>query len=353
MRLRTAVVASALLAAPLALAAADRVPAETRPLAMTLLHRGHLLNHANGRNPGSSAIVIEKDRGVAVKPGRSARSGAGVFDLGCSTCLPRLINAQAHLTTQFGPTTYRDRFRLTPAGYATRGTLFARRTLMAGFTSVRILGDIASESIALRNAINCGVIAGPHIYTSDHADPDDGYRIDWLGDSSPLHGNIDTPDNRGKALRARYKLGVAVTKIMPSGGALGESASGNKPPQVAAQLAAISPEILANAGKAYRDGARIAFGTVAGAHPHGDGTQEFTYRVEAGMPALASIQTATFIAVALLRLPDEFGRITPGYRVDVITVASDPLAGVSLLQQIGAVVKDGLVFKRDGHAAGE
>ncbi len=445
MRLPIAVVATALLASPLVLATADPAPAATRPSATTLLHCGHLLDPAAGRTLGASTIVIEKDRVVAVEPGRGARPGATVIDLGRSTCLPGLIDAHVHLTMQFGPTTYSDRFRLNPADYAIRGTLYARRTLLAGFTTVRNLGDIASESIALRNAIKGGLIAGPRIYTAGepigstggHADPTDGYRMDLAGDPGPLHGIIDSPADAWKAVRAHYKLGVDVIKIMPSGGVLDESASGDNPqmtlaeiqavvaaahdygytvaahahgaeairravlggvdsiehgtamdaadmalmkqhgtwyvptitagefvagkakvpgyypPQVAAKAAAIGPRILATAGKAYRAGVRIAFGTDAGVYPHGDNAREFAYMVEAGIPAMAAIQAATVNAAALLHHPNELGRIAPGYRADVIAVTGDPLADVSLLQHVGFVMKDGVVFKHDGRAVSE
>ncbi len=445
MRLQIAVVATALLVSPLAPAAADPAPAATRPPATTLLHCGHLLDPAAGRTLGASTIVIEKGRVVAVEPGRSVRPGAVVIDLGRSTCLPGLIDAHVHLTMQFGPTTYGDQFRLNPADYAIRGTLYARRTLLAGFTTVRNLGDIASESVALRNAINSGLIEGPRIYTAGepigstggHADPTDGYRMDLAGDPGPLHGIIDSPADAWKAVRAHYKLGVDVIKIMPSGGVLDESASGDNPqmtldeitavvaaahdygytvaahahgaeairravlggvdsiehgtymdatdmvlmkqhgtwyvptitagefvaakaqvpgyypPQVAAKAAAIGPRIMATAGNAYRAGVRIAFGTDAGVYPHGDNAKEFAYMVEAGIPALAAIRSATINAATLLRHPDELGRIAPGYHADVIAVAGDPLADVSRLQQVGFVMKDGIVFKRDGHAADE
>ena len=185
MRLRIAVVATALLASPLVPAAADPAPAAARPFGTKLLHCGHLLDPAADRTLGASTIVIEKDRVVAVEPGRTARPCATVIDLGRSTCLQGLIDAHMHLTMQLGPTTYSDRFRLNPADCAIRGTLYARRTLLAGFTTVRNLGDIANESIALRNANNGGLIAGPRIDTAGervgstggHADPTDRYRM--------------------------------------------------------------------------------------------------------------------------------------------------------------------------------
>ena len=107
-----------------------------------------------------------------------------------ATCLPGLIDSHVHLTMQISPTYYTDQFRWNAADYAIRSTVYARRTLDAGFTTVRNLADNASDSIALRNAINAGIVPGPRIYTAGtaigstggHADPTDGYRHDLAGD---------------------------------------------------------------------------------------------------------------------------------------------------------------------------
>src|SRR3546814_10019273 len=115
-------------------------------------------------------------------------------------------------------------FRLNPADYAIRGTVYARRTLLAGFTTVRNLGDNNNESLALRNAINSGLIDGPRMLTAGqaigstggHADGSDGYRADLMGDPGPAQGIINGPDEAWKAVRQHYKDGVDLIKIMRS-----------------------------------------------------------------------------------------------------------------------------------------
>src|SRR3546814_1170245 len=107
-------------------------------------------------------VVIDGNRIRDVQPGNVTIDGAKAIDLGTQTCLPGLIDSHVHLTGQFSPTSYSDQFRLNPADYAIRGTVYARRTLLAGFTTVRNLGDNNNESLALRNAINSGLIDGPN-----------------------------------------------------------------------------------------------------------------------------------------------------------------------------------------------
>ena len=341
---------------------------------------------------------------------------------------------------QFGPTSYTDQFRLNPADYAIRSTVYARRTLLAGFTTVRNLGDRDDESIALRNAVNAGIVPGPRIFTAGrpisstggHADFTDGYRLDLEGDPGPEVGIIDSPADAGKAVRQHYKDGADLIKIMPSGGVLDESTSGDNPqltvaeieavvaaahdygftvaahahgaeairraviggvdsiehgtfaddadialmkahgtwfvptiiagefvaekaavpgyypPQVAAKAAAIGPKILATAGRVYRAGVKIAFGTDAGVYPHGENAREFALMVQAGMPPLFAIQAATTHAAELLRQQGNIGVIAAGAFADVIAVQGDPLADVARLQDVTFVMKGGKVYKLDG-----
>ncbi len=431
--------AALLLAAFAAGAEAPPAPATAAPV---LLRCGHVLDPARGGTLDARTLVVADGRIRSIEAAGYAMPGAHEVDLTRSTCLPGLIDAHVHLTMQFGPTTYSDRFRLDPADYAIRGTLYARRTLLAGFTTVRNLGDIANESIALRNAINSGLIEGPRIYTAGepigstggHADPTDGFRMDLAGDPGPLRGIIDSPADAWKAVRAHYKLGADVIKIMPSGGVLDESASGDNPqmtleeiraavaaardygyrvaahahgaeairravlggvdsiehgtfmdandmqlmkrhgtwyvptitagefvaemakvpgyypPQVAAKAAAIGPRIMDTAGRAWRAGVRIAFGTDAGVFPHGENAREFVYLTQAGMPALEALRTATVNAAALLGRGRELGRLAPGYRADVIAVDGDPLADIRRMQRVSFVMKDGTVYRQDGRA---
>jgi imidazolonepropionase-like amidohydrolase len=436
---RTLSAAALLLAACAAGAEAPPAPAAAAPV---LLRCGHVLDPARGGTLDARTLVIANGRIRSIEAAGYAMPGAREVDLARSTCLPGLIDAHVHLTMQFGPTTYSDRFRLNPADYAIRGTVYARRTLLAGFTTVRNLGDDGNESLALRDAIDAGLIPGPRIVsagqpigsTGGHADPTDGFRMDLAGDPGPLHGIIDSPADAWKAVREHYKLGVDVIKIMPSGGVLDESASGDNPqmtleeiraavaaardygyrvaahahgaeairravlggvdsiehgtymdaadmalmkqhgtwyvptitagefvaekakvpgyypPQVAAKAAAIGPKIMDTAGRAWRAGVRIAFGTDAGVFPHGENAREFVYLTQAGMPALEALRTATVNAAALLGRGHELGRLAPGYRADVIAVDGDPLADIRRMQRVSFVMKDGTVYREDGRA---
>lgn len=134
------------------------------------------------------------------------------------------------------------------ADIALRATVYARRTLEAGFTTVRDLGARDIEAgFALRNAINQGIVAGPRIFaagksiatTGGHADPTNGLREDLRGDPGPKEGVINGPDEALKAVRQRYKDGSDVIKLTVTGGVLSLAKSGDNPQFTDDELGAI------------------------------------------------------------------------------------------------------------------
>jgi imidazolonepropionase-like amidohydrolase len=434
--MRIALLAAAVFSALLAHAA----HAQEAKSAAVAVHCGHLLDVQAGQLLGESTILIEGARIKEVRAGRAELPGASVVELGTETCLPGLIDSHTHLTSETSPTAYSDRFRWNPADYAIRSTVYAKRTLLAGFTTVRNLGDGDYDSVALRNAINAGVVPGPRIFTAGtaigstggHADDTNGYRHDLAGDPSAKDGIINSPEDAWKAIRQHYKDGADLIKIMPSGGVLDESSSvdnaqltipeiqaivaashdygftvaahahgaeairraviggvdsiehgtfmtdedmklmkehgtwyvptiiagkyvqskaqipGYYPARVAEKAKMVGPIIQATAGKAYKAGVKIAFGTDASVYPHGENAKEFVYMVEAGMPALYTIQAATTHAAQLLKHEKDFGSIAPGKYADVIAVAGNPLDDVALLQKVDFVMKEGKVYKDQG-----
>ncbi|MFC5582263.1 metal-dependent hydrolase family protein [Rhodanobacter terrae] len=443
---RAFVLAAIALSLPAAALAAD-APAGHE---VSVLHCARLVDPVAGKLLGATTVIVEDGRIKELRSGTvdgrpyqdaANKSGAGFqqIELADDTCMPGLIDSHTHLTMQFSKTTYSDQFRLNPADYAIQGTVYARRTLLAGFTTVRNVGDQHNESIALRNAINAGLVPGPRIFsagqfvgtTGGHADPTDGYRWDLQGDPTPKDGIINSPEDAWKAVRQHYKDGADLIKIMPSGGVLDESSSvGNSqmtldeikavvaaahdygftvaahahgaeairravlggvdsiehgtfmddedmklmkehgtwyvptiiagkfveekakegwyPPQVAAKAEQVGPLIQATAGKAYKAGVKIAFGTDAGVYPHGENAKELEYMVQAGMPPMFVLQTATTHAAELLHKQDQLGRIAVGRGADVIAVPGNPLDDITAMQHVSFVMKDGVVYKEAG-----
>ncbi len=117
-------------------------------------------------------------------------------------------------------------------------------------------------------------------------------------------------------------------------------------PLVRPKAAAIGPLIQSTFGRAYKAGVKIAFGTDAGVFPHGDNAREFAYMVEAGMPPLEAIRSATLNAAELLDQAQTLGRIEPGFSADLVAVIGNPLADIGTLQKMAFVMKDGVVYRQ-------
>jgi imidazolonepropionase-like amidohydrolase len=196
---------------------------------------GSLLDVAEGRTLGAHTVVIENDAVIDVMAGHpELPQDAERVDLGELTCLPGLMDMHTHLSSEFSPEAYIHRFTLNEADVALRGANFARITLEAGFTTVRDLGDSFNATIALRDAIDDGLVPGPRIYTAakslattgGHADPTNAWRADLMGDPGPSEGVINGVAEARKAVRQRYKDGADLIKITATGGVLSVARSG-------------------------------------------------------------------------------------------------------------------------------
>lgn len=121
---------------------------------------------------------------------------------------------------------------------------------------------------------------------------------------------------------------------------------GYYPDIVVPKAQSIGPKIQASFGRAYKAGVKIAFGTDAGVFKHGRNALEFQYMVEAGMPAIEAIRSATISAAQLLGISDVLGTIQSGKIADIIAVEGDPVANISALMSVKFVMKEGTVYKQ-------
>lgn len=203
----------------------------------TLLHCGSLIDTQNGKVLTEQTITVEGNKIIKVEKGyASAKGNETIIDLTSKTVMPGLIDMHVHIEGETSPSRYLETFTKNKADIAFKAYEIGERTLMAGFTGVRDLGG-SGVNVALRNAINAGIVKGPRIYTAEkaigttggHADPTNGYREDLMGDPGPEKGVINSVDDARKAVRQRYKNGADLIKITATGGVLSVSKNGVNP----------------------------------------------------------------------------------------------------------------------------
>jgi len=271
----------------------------------TILHAGKLFDGKSEDFMHEMSIIIEEGRILKVSDGYEEPDPEDtVIDLKNKTVMPGLIDLHVHLEGETSPTRYMDAFTLNDADKAYRSVLYARRTLMAGFTTVRELGG-TGVNISLRNAINEGFVDGPRIITvgksiattGGHADPTNGWKHDLMGDPGPALGVANGVDEARKAVRQRYKNGADHIKITATGGVLSVAKSGDAPQFFNDELEAIV--------ETARD-----YGMHVAAHAHG--AEGMKRAVEAGV---LTIEHGTKMTTEVMDLMIEKG----AYYVPTIT----------------------------------
>lgn len=406
--------------------------------AATLIHAGRVIDGISDRALVERTVVVDGGRITAIEPGfRAPGAGDTLIDLRGGTLLPGLMDMHVHLTSEYSRTSELDRFKKDGTDVALDGAMYAERTLLAGFTTVRDLGDSFRASIALRNAINAGKLPGPRIFaagksiatTGGHADPTNGWAAHLGGRVSPVEGVVDGPWDAVEAVRQRYKEGSDTIKITATGGVLSIAKSGLNPqfteeeiraivatardygfkvaahahgaegmkravragvdtiehgtfmdeetmalmkqkgtyyvPTISAgrwvfdrsqepgffpeivrpKAAQVGPQIQGTFAKAWRAGVPILFGTDTGVSAHGDNAREFRFMVEAGMPPMAAIKSATSVTARYLEIDDRLGSVQVGKVADLVGVPGDPLSDITVMERVNLVMKDGVVHK--------
>jgi imidazolonepropionase-like amidohydrolase len=165
------------------------------------------------------------------------------------------------------------------------------------------------------------------------------------GVTSIEHGTF--MDDEAISLMKQYGTWLVPTIIAGKSTADSAKIPGYYPPFVAAKAAETGPKIQATFARAYKAGVKIAFGTDAGVFKHGQNYKEFGYMVEAGMPPMVAIQSATIKGAELLGLLDKIGSIEKGKLADVIAVDGDPIQNIAVMKNVTFVMKEGVVYKKE------
>ena len=260
---------------------------------MSNIAYGDTLIHAGKMIDGISVAVIENVT-LRIKESKIQKIEAGfidpdpndtLIDLRDQTVLPGLIDTHVHLTGEYNENSRLKRFISNEADYALDSALYAKKTLEAGFTVVRNLGDTYNVTIALNKAIKSNKVPGPMIFTAGktlsstggHGDPTNGWAKIIMGDPGPNEGIVNGIEDARKAVRQRYKDGADWIKITATGGVLSVAKSGENPQFTDDELTAI-----VETAKDY--GMRVA------AHAHGSEGMK-----RAVLAGVASVEHGTYM----------------------------------------------------------
>jgi imidazolonepropionase-like amidohydrolase len=190
----------------------------------------------------------------------------------------------------------------------------------------------------------CSTAKDYGMHVAAHAHGDEGMRRAILGGVKTIeHGTMMSE----ATMELMIKHDVYLVPTITAGKEVTEKAKvkGFYPEIVVPKALEVGPKIQGTFGKAYKKGVKIAFGTDAGVFKHGENGKEFGYMVEAGMPAMKAIQSAT-ITNALILENDKIGTIAIGKLADIVAVNGDPITDINVMTKVSFVMKDGVIYKQ-------
>ena len=173
--------------------------------ARTFVRCGHLIDGVSKTTRDNVTVVIDNGRFTEIYDTASHTDGIVTteedkfIDLSNQTVMPGFMDMHVHLDHEHSPKSQIEEFTLNPSDNAMRATAYAKRTLLAGFTTVRNVGDDGMTTVSLKKAIAAGYVVGPRIYTAGraisttggHGDPTNGWCEAIMGDPGPKDGVIN------------------------------------------------------------------------------------------------------------------------------------------------------------------
>ncbi len=256
--------------------------------ATVVIHAGHLLDVKSGRMIDNVTIVVQGDKIVSLGPLTSGTQNLKTIDLPNATVLPGLIDAHTHLT--FDPNFGYQELGISIPKEALIGAKNAKITLEAGFTTVRNVGSTGYTDVALRDAINEGMLPGPRIIASGPALSITGGHCDqnllpyeWHAKADGTADGIESVQHK---VREIIKYGADVIKICATGGVLSK---GDDPRASQYTL----EEMKAIVADAHRLGRKVA------AHAHG--AQGILWASEAGVDSIEHGSYIDDAAIAMMK----------------------------------------------------
>lgn len=426
---RTRLIAGLLAATTLAHPAAARAEA-------LYVEAGRLLDVESGAVLTGQCILTEGERIAKVEPCTATPEGAKRVDWSAYTVLPGLIDLHTHLSDTGSSADLSDPLKTSPVDTVLIGARNARATLEAGFTTVRDVGTYRGlTDVALRNAINKGLVPGPRMFVAGAylTHPGGGGELNGVvpNDQLPADmrlGVLSGPEEAAERATFLFDHGADFLKLIATGAVLAIGTEPGEPELTEDEMRAaievakargsyatahahgaqgikaairagvrsiehaslIDEEGLRLARdkgvwlvmdiyngdyidevgtaegwpeeylrknrettQAQRDnfrgavelGVPLAFGSDAGVYPHGLNGRQFRYMVANGMTPLQAIRAATGSAAQVIGHGADLGRIAPGYFADMIAVMDDPLADVTTLERVAAVIKGGTTIR--------
>ncbi|MCB0423333.1 MAG: amidohydrolase family protein [Flavobacteriaceae bacterium] len=216
-------------------------------------------------------------------------------------------------------------------------------TATGGVLSVAKNGQNPQFTVNEIKAI-CDTAKDYGFHVAAHAHGDEGMQRAILGGVKTIEHGTMMSDETMELMKTHD---VYLVPTISAGKYVAEQAKipGFYPEVVVPKALEIGPKIQEMFSRAYKKGVGIVFGTDAGVFPHGENGKEFGYMVEAGMPAMKAIQSATITAAMILKMENQLGQLSPGFIADIVATNDDPTVNIHAMEKIGFVMKAGKVYK--------